>query len=135
MTTPPAAIAAQAATGLGSLHRTLGVGVLLLGVVGALWGLAGVVRESTPRGLRAYLLLTEAVIGVQGVLGLALLTTGARPADGLHFVYGPALLLALPAAFALAVGTSGRRHAATLAGGALAVALLAVRALTTGGGG
>jgi hypothetical protein len=46
---------------------------------------------------RAVLAVLASVV-VAEMVGVALLLTGARPADPLHFLYGPAALIALPIA-------------------------------------
>lgn len=74
---------------------------------------------------------------VAGFLGLLLFLTGSRPADPLHFLYGPASLIALPIAIwigarrASATGSRVRRDSWT-AGGAVVLFGLGLRLVATG---
>ena len=53
-------------------------------------------------------LLVVAAIALNGVFGSVMLATGARPADPLHLLYGPAALVTAPVAWWL----GGRRRGA-----------------------
>ena len=53
---------------------------------------------------RAVLAVLGGVLAA-GLIGAVLLITGSRPADPLHYLYGPAALIALPAA----IGVGARR--------------------------
>jgi heme A synthase len=117
-----------------SVHQRLAEAVQLLGVVGALWAGWCVLRRTPSPGLRVYVLLSEAVIVVQAVLGIVLAATGHRPHDNLHFIYGPAVLLSLPVAWLVGQRTAERTEHIALLGGCVAVALLSLRAIQTGGG-
>lgn len=114
------------------VHQRLANAILLLGLLGTIWGLENLLRRRVSPALRAYLRLTFLAIAVQGGVGLILFATGSRPAEGLHWVYGPATLLCLPVAWALSAGGDERREAVALFGGALAVFLFALRAIGTG---
>ena len=77
------------------------IGALTVVGVGAWSAIAGR-RSGGRRDNRSA--LDRAVLPVLGsvavaeILGVVLLLTGARPADPLHFLYGPAALIALPVA-------------------------------------
>jgi hypothetical protein len=122
-----------ASTGAVAIHQRLGVAVLVLGAVGSVVALGGISRRRVSPTLRAYLRLTSLVIAVQAALGIALVIRGYRAHDNLHFIYGPAVLLALPVAQFLGGRSDERREAIALFAGALAVFLLAIRAIGTGG--
>jgi hypothetical protein len=127
-----------------ALHDILGLAV----VVGALVVL-GATTWSAVAGRRSggrkdhRLAADRAVLAVLGLvvvvefLGLALLLTGSRPADPLHFLYGAAALIGLPAAIWIgtrtrpADGSRVRRDAWT-AGGAIVLLGIALRLLATG---
>lgn len=72
-----------------------------------------------------------------GLLGVALLIGGARPADPLHLVYGPAALISLPVAIWIGAQTSSgdpsrvRRDLWT-AGGGIVLLGLGLRLFATG---
>jgi heme A synthase len=119
---------------MANVHHRLAEAVQLLGVVGALWAGYCVIRRTPSPGLRVYLLLSEGVIGVQAVLGIGLAVAGHRPHDSLHFVYGPLVLLSLPVAYLVGTRTDERGEHLALLGGCVAVVLLSLRAIQTGGG-
>jgi hypothetical protein len=89
-------------------------------------------RASLLPTTRAYLWLGFAAITVQALLGIVLLVGGQRPAQGLHFLYGPLAFLSLPVASGLSRGGAVRREAWLLAAGFLAALLFSLRALGTG---
>jgi len=115
-----------------SLHRTLGNPVFALGLVGSLWAVENLVRRRVRPALRSYLWLTWLLIAVQAVVGLVLVAGGHRPAQGIHWFYGAALLLSVPVAWTFAGRGDERREAIALLGGALAVMLFSIRAIGTG---
>ncbi len=114
-------------------HQGLSRAVVLLGIVGALWGAWCIFRRAPSPGFRVYVRLSAAVIAVQAALGIALAVSGHRPQDSLHFIYGPALLLALPAAMLIGTRSDERVEHLALLGGCVAVVLLGARAIMTGG--
>ncbi len=115
------------------VHERLSNAVLLLGLVGAVWAFENVVRRRVSPALRAYLRLTFLAIVVQALIGVGLLIAGRRPGQGLHWFYGPAVLLSLPVAWSMSAGPGGeRREAWALFAGSLAVFLFSIRAIGTG---
>lgn len=116
------------------VHQRLATAVLLLGLVGALWAAANIWQRRVSPALRAYLRLTEVAIVAEALAGLGLFFAGHRPAQGIHWFYGPAVLLSLPVAWTYARGGGERREAWALFGGSLAVFLFALRAISTGTG-
>jgi heme A synthase len=114
------------------VHQRLGNAVLLLGLVGTVWAVENVVRRRVSPGLRAYLVLTWLVVLVQALIGLVLVAGGHRPSEGLHWLYGAALLLSLPVAWSNATHGGPRREALAMLAGALAVLLLSIRSIGTG---
>jgi hypothetical protein len=105
-----------------TVHQRLGEAVQLLGIVGALWAGWCVYRRTASPSLRVYVLLSEAVITVH------------RPHDSIHFFYGPAVFLSLPAAWLIGTRTDERGEHLALLGGCVAVVLFSIRAIQTGGG-
>ncbi len=116
-----------------TVHQRIAEAVQLLGVVGAFWAGWCVFRRSPSPGLRVYVMLSEAVIAVQAALGIGLALGGHRPHDSLHFLYGPLVLLALPAAMVIGSRSDERGEHLALLGGCVAVVLLSLRAIQTGG--
>jgi hypothetical protein len=85
---------------------------------------------------RAVLAVLGSVIAA-GLIGAILLVTGARPADPLHFVYGPAALIALPVAIWVGargtrVGSPRVRRDVWTAGGGLVLLGIVLRLFATG---
>jgi heme A synthase len=114
------------------IHQRLAHAVLLLGLVGTLWAAQNIWRRRVSPALRAYLRLTEAAIVLEAAVGVALVISGRRPSQGIHWFYGPAILLSLPVAWVLTRGSDERREALGLLAGSLAVFLFSIRALQTG---
>ena len=114
------------------LHDRFGFIVAIVAMVGALAAAAALVRPSWMPAVRVYLRLTVAVIAVQVVIGIVLVATGHRPAQGIHWFYGAATVLAMPIAFTVGTRLPAREQPWWVVGGAVATVLLATRALTTG---
>ena len=117
-----------------TVHQRLGPAIIVLGIVGFVWGVAGLRRGNPGPTLRAYLVLVAALIVVEALIGLALLIRGHRPAERLHYVYAVAVALAIPVARRYATLQPARVEAIALSAGGLAVVLLGLRAVMTGGG-
>jgi heme A synthase len=106
---------------------------LLITVIAGLWGLVMYVRKQPASGgYRSLLVITEGVFIVQGLIGIVLVLGGRRPHDGLHWLYGILLVIALPIAATYASGHGGRRESLVYGIAGLFMAGLAIRALTTG---
>jgi heme A synthase len=117
-----------------ALHQGFARVVILYTGLMALWGLFLFLRGSNPSGgYLGALVLDEAVIIVQGLLGAVLLAQGHRPQQGLHLLYGVASVVALPTAY-LAWCQSGteRRDSLILGLAALFLVGLAIRGIMTG---
>lgn len=116
------------------VHQRLGAGLLLLALVGALWAFVGWRRGGPHSGLRLYARLVLLALLVQAGIGSGLAIRGERPAEDIHLFYGPAVLVAMLAGIGLGFGEEPRREAAVLIVAFLAVFLLGIRAVGTGGG-
>lgn len=120
------------------LHVVAGFGIVVLCSIVFVWGLLRARRDQPPsarsEGIWVQLVaLSQTLVIACGALGLVLLLgAGARPADPLHSrVYGPFMVFTLLAAWGFR--TSDRRwNIRVMAVASLFVALLGVRALTTG---
>jgi heme A synthase len=133
-------------------HEILGKVFLVAGVLlaaGAAWSAFAARRSSGQfdhRFLVDRMVLTVLVlVALNGAIGLLLVWSGTRPADPLHWLYGPAALVALPLALALASwrGRGGRasglggeasrlRRDAWVIVGAIALIGIAARLFATG---
>jgi hypothetical protein len=78
--------------------------------------------------------LAVGLLAVQTVAGLAVLATGGRPQQGIHYLYGVVILLALPAGEILGQQWwNGRRETLVVAITCLFAFGVAIRAAMTGG--
>ncbi|MFN2569807.1 MAG: hypothetical protein ABR564_09445 [Candidatus Dormibacteria bacterium] len=82
---------------------------------------------------RAYLRCCEVAMAVEAVAGVLLAVTGRPPRNPLHWLYGGAALASLPLANRMSAFWPPGRERVVLGLGALAAALLALRAVLTGG--
>ena len=113
-------------------HQHLGYALLVVLAAGIVLAL---LAARDPRWLptvRSYLWLAVAAVVLQAIGGISLLFAGQRPSEGLHLMYGPLTLVALPLTLLFTRGTAPRREAWTLAAGFLIALLLAMRAVMTG---
>jgi hypothetical protein len=79
-----------------SVHRVLGFGVVGVFTLGWIWALgAAIVRRDPGRGFWIWLVVAQAVAGLQALVGLVLLLMGRATPGTLHLVYGFGPLLAL----------------------------------------
>lgn len=122
--------------GLITAHRELAVAIVLLALAGSIW--AGYVASRLRGGNRLglYGWATTAVLVLQALFGVLLAALGSRPQDGLHLLFGPLTLLALPGVrwIAAGEGASGRGRALLVAAGWVVTLALSLRAVGTGGG-
>ncbi len=123
--------------GLITAHRELAVAIVLVALLGSIW--AGYVASRMRGGgrrLGLYGSATTAVAVLQAIFGIVLAALGARPQDGLHFVFGPLTLLSLPVARGIARTPrwTARTHAVVIAAGWVVTLGLGLRAVGTGGG-
>jgi uncharacterized membrane protein len=79
------------------------------------------------------LIIGEIMLLGQGVIGLLLVLSGARPADVLHFLYGVLVALAWPGVYVYTNARAGRSEAAIYALVSFFIFGLAVRAIMTSG--
>jgi heme A synthase len=114
------------------IHDRLGVIVTIVAAVGALAAVVGLLRPAIMPMVRVYLRLSVALVALQVVIGIVLVATGSRPAQGLHWFYGVATLLALPLAMWIGSRLSRREEPLWVMGGAVATLLFAFRAIATG---
>ena len=120
------------------IHIVAGFGIVALCTVVFVWGILRARRPHPPseRSERIWVqlvALSQTLVVACGALGLMLLMSAhSRPADPLHTrVYGPFMVFTLLAAWGFR--TSDRRwNIRVMAIASLFVALLGVRALTTG---
>jgi purine-cytosine permease-like protein len=88
------------------LHELVGFVVVGVFAIGWIWGGLAYVRRREP-GERfwVWLAVAQVVVGVQTLVGIALLAIGRRPTDWLHYVYGFGPILILVIAHRVARGS------------------------------
>lgn len=116
------------------IHSRLALTIILFALILGLWAAWNYFRrEGLTASYWGALIIGEIVMLAQGLLGVLLVITGARPADLLHFLYGVLTALGLPAVYIYTGGRATRTEAAIYALVSLAIFGLAIRAMTTGG--
>ena len=119
---------------MATAHQKIAVLVVLIALIGAMWAGFAAYRASSAVRLRQLGWGFTGLLAVQAALGIILAIGGQRPADSLHFIYGPLLLFSLPVAQTMARGRDRRSAGWVLAAGWLVTLALGLRAAGTGGG-
>jgi hypothetical protein len=115
-----------------SLHERLATAMILYSVIAGAWGIIGGLRRRPMSGnYWGIIAVAELLYLAQAVIGVTLWLGGARPARGVHILYGVVALLSLPAFYAMSKGRDDAR--AVWAYGLLFFFLVAItlRAMTT----
>ena len=105
---------------------------LICGIVALIVARGGGGGAGMMRVFRVLLTITAALGLVQAILGGLLYLQGARPAEGLHYVYGGIVLLAIPVAYVYSDQAKVRRDIIIMVIAVVAVVGAAVRAMMTG---
>ena len=115
-----------------SIHGRLALVLVLYFTAVGLWGIWLGIRNIAPSGsFRGAIVIAEVAAVAQGALGLLTLFFLRGPAEGLHILYGFALVLAMPLAATLMEGRTARGQSMALGFAALFTAGLAIRGMTT----
>jgi hypothetical protein len=115
-----------------ALHKQLATVLVLYFTAVGLWGLGLGVRDTGPTaGFRGAMAIAMVAAVAQGVLGLLTLVFVRPPSEGLHVLYGLALVLAMPLASTLVHDRTPRGQSVALGLASLFAAGLAVRGITT----
>ncbi len=115
-----------------SLHGRFGVAVIVVSVVGVGLALLARARPANVPTVRVFVRLCAAAAAVEAVIGIILVIAGHRPAETIHFFYGAATVIPIPAADLLARRVRPEAEMAYLLAGVAATALFGLRAVTTG---
>jgi hypothetical protein len=71
------------------VHKYVGFLVEIVFTAGWMWGLVALIRRREPgQGFWTWLVVAQAIAGIQAAIGLILLLLGYRPDTWLHYVYG-----------------------------------------------
>jgi hypothetical protein len=88
---------------MSALHTVIGFVVVGVFAVGWIWaGAAALLRRDPGRYFWTWLMVAQAVAGLQAMAGLILVFMGRSPTTWLHFVYGAGPILILLIGHALA---------------------------------
>ena len=118
---------------MAQLHQTVAFALGMLMVLLGLWGLImGLANRPAGGSFRSTYVLSIGVFGLQALIGVILLVSGARPRDTLHILYGIVPFLALGYAFSYSARLKPRTESLTLGLAALFTFGLIIRAYTTG---
>jgi heme A synthase len=106
--------------------------VLYFAAVGV-WGVfLGIRKAELNSSFKGALVIGVALGIIQAIVGFALVLSGLRPTDNLHYLYGASVIVTLPLVMSYLVD---KKFSRALAFGlaSLFMAGLAIRAITTGG--
>lgn len=125
-----------------TIHADMAPVILAAGGITLIWGIvvlalargrsAGQSGGGALRAFRALLTITAALGLIQAILGGLMYLQGARPGDGLHYVYGGIVLLAIPVAYVYSDQQQVRRDIIIMVIAIVAVIGAAIRAMMTG---
>lgn len=116
------------------IHGRLAQTTILFALAMGVWAAWNYFRKSgVSSNYWGALIIGEILVLGQGVLGVALVISGARPADLLHFLYGVLVALGWPAVYLYTNARATRTEAAFYALISFAIFGLAIRGMMTGG--
>lgn len=118
---------------IAQLHASLANTMIMFMLVCGLWGLVNAFSGGLSGSLAGALILGEGLILVQGVLGGIMYLDGARPTEGLHWLYGASAAVTLPGIYSFVRHRSGSMQALWLGAGAFFIVGLSIRGIITGG--
>jgi hypothetical protein len=117
------------------IHNRLALTTILFALALGLWAAWNWFRgRGVDSNYWGAIIIGEILVLGQGVLGVLMVISGARPADLLHFLYGALVALGWPAVYVYTNARATRAEAGLYALISLAIFGLAVRAVVTGGG-
>jgi len=115
------------------LHDRLATTVILFFAVAGLWGLFEFARGGALSGsIAGILIIGQALVMVQGLLGVALYIAGYRPATIVHILYGVTAAIVLPFLWSYVRDRAPRQGLLLYSLVALFIVGLAIRGMTTG---
>jgi hypothetical protein len=115
-----------------SLHGRFGVAVVLVAVVGVVLVVLARYRPAYIPTVRVFVRLCAAAAAIEALIGIVLVIGGHRPTETIHFFYGAATVIPVPAAELLARRVRPQAEMMYLLAGIAATALFGLRAVTTG---
>jgi heme A synthase len=98
-----------------------------------IWGVFSFISGGSLGGsLSGAMAIGQILITLQVVLGVALVITGARPGNSIHYLYGITIVILLPFAYSYLQRRDPRQALLFFSLAALFIGGLAIRAITTG---
>lgn len=118
-----------------TLHRGFFSVLLLYSFFLMIWGLFLWLRGRNPSGgYLGALVIIQGVATFQALVGIVLLLQGHRPHEpALHYLYGIAAVVALPAAYFMSAQGKERRDSGVFGLAMLFLVAIALRSASTGG--
>lgn len=117
---------------MAALHGTVGLVVLVVLALFAIIAAGAAWLDRWPALILSLRWVVGALLVAQVALGALVYLSGARPSDGLHLLYGLAILAVLPVASSFAADAPSRSRSGVMAAAGLIGVLLAWRLLSTG---
>jgi hypothetical protein len=115
-----------------SLHGRVAWALVFYYTLVGLWGIVAGIRDRGPSAnYRGAIVIATIAAVAQGILGLLVLVFRGAPAEGVHILYGAALVVAMPLAVSLVHDRTPRGQSIALGLAALFTAGLAIRGITT----
>ncbi len=115
------------------IHNRIAVSAIVFAFIMGAWAAWNYFRgQGVSPSYWGALVIGELLMLVQGVIGILLVLTGARPGDFLHFLYGVLVALSWPAVYVYTNARAGRKEAGLYALVSFFIFGLAIRALMTG---
>lgn len=116
------------------IHTRLAITATLFALAMGVWAAWSYFRgHAVSSNYWGALIIGEALMLVQGLVGILLLVGGGRPADVLHFLYGVLVALSWPGVYVYTNARAGRSEAALYALVSFFIFGLSIRAIMTGG--
>jgi hypothetical protein len=118
---------------LADIHCRTGLAVTFFSLALGIWGIIAYMRGSgVTGGYFGAIAIGEILVIGQGLIGVALLLSGAFPLDGLHFLYGILIPLTPVAVYVYTKGQTTRREILIYGIVFIFVMGLSVRGIMTG---
>ncbi len=115
------------------LHRVFFTAVVVYFAVMLLLFAVSWLRGQGPSGSAlGALIIGEALLLLQSIVGLVLIAIGKRPDSALHWLYGAVLVLSVPVAYVFSAQREDRQVSLFYGLACLLIVALAVRAAMTG---
>jgi len=115
------------------IHARLANTIVLFCVIMAIWGALRFLQKKGLSGsFWGAMVISEALILLQGALGIYLWITELRPGRGIHPLYGVVIALAIPFVYVFTKGRDDRPETLMYTVAFLMMIGLALRAMVTG---